>query len=124
MPARRRACIALLASLALGAAVPVVAAPDTKTTTTDPFNSLPWEDLKREYLGKAPAVFDERVQVQGPAFAEDPMNVPISLRVDPALGPIAQIVVMVDRNPIRRVLEYFPMQALPVLSFRFKLEQA
>lgn len=93
-------------------------------SNTDPFRSLPWEDMQREYLGGAKAVFDERVQVQGPAFAEDPMNVPISLRVDQALGPVTQIMVLVDRNPIRRVLEYFPMQALPALSFRFKLEQA
>jgi sulfur-oxidizing protein SoxY len=118
---RRRLSAGLLACLALCGPAPVLAA---APSTTDPFNSLPWEDLKREYLGTAPAVFDERVQVQGPAFAEDPMNVPISLRVDAALGPVSQIVVMVDRNPIRRVLEYFPMQALPVLAFRFKLEQA
>ena len=116
--ARRRCLIACLAALCAGpglAAVP---------SDADPFQSLPWEDMRREYLGGARAVFDERVQVQGPAFAEDPMNVPISLRVDSTLGPVAQIVVLVDRNPIRRVLEYFPMQALPALSFRFKLEQA
>jgi sulfur-oxidizing protein SoxY len=114
----RRRLMAGLTALWAGAAL--AAAP----SEVDPFQSLPWEDMRREYLGGAKAVFDERVQVQGPAFAEDPMNVPISLRVDPALGGVEQLLVLVDRNPIRRVLEYFPMQALPVLSFRFKLEQA
>lgn len=90
----------------------------------DPYQSHPWVDMKREFLGGGRAVFDARVQVQGPAFAEDPMNVPISVRVDPALGPIDQIVVLVDRNPIRKVLAFQPLQALPALSFRFKLEQA
>lgn len=90
----------------------------------DPYKSHPWSDLKREYLGGGPSVFDARVRVQGPAFAEDPMNVPIGIQVDPALGTVQRLVVMVDRNPIRRVLEFFPMQALPALSFRFKLEQA
>ena len=92
--------------------------------TADPYDSGPWVDMRREYLGKGAVVFDERVRVQGPAFAEDPMNVPISVVVDPALGPVQQIVVMVDRNPIRRVLAYEPMLSLPSLAFRFKLEQA
>lgn len=90
----------------------------------DPYRSHPWLDMRREFLGNGRTVFDERVRVQGPAFAEDPMNVPISVRVDPALGRIEEIVVLVDRNPIRKVLSYYPQQALPALAFRFKLEQA
>jgi sulfur-oxidizing protein SoxY len=82
--------------------------------------------MRRTYLDASPVSFDERVQVQGPPFAEDPMNVPISVRVAPELGAVDRIVVMVDRNPIREVLEYQPRGehgALPALSFRFKLEQ-
>ncbi|CAD5374776.1 conserved exported hypothetical protein [Rubrivivax sp. A210] len=91
----------------------------------DPYQSHPWPDMRREYLGRdARVVFDARVQVQGPTFAEDPMNVPVSVRVDPALGAVREIVVLVDRNPIRRVLAYEPGQALPAIAFRFKLEQA
>lgn len=89
----------------------------------DPFGSLGWADLQREYLGKGTVVFDDRVQVSGPAFAEDPMNVPISVRAE-GLEHVEQITVLVDRNPIRKVLEYFPMGTLPSVSFRFKLEQA
>jgi len=116
--ARRRCLIACLAALCAGPGLAAV------SSDADPYQSLPWDDMRREYLGGARAVFDDRVHVQGPAFAEDPMNVPITLRVDPALGQVTQIMVLVDRNPIRRVLEFFPMQAMPVLSFRFKLEQA
>jgi len=94
------------------------------TLPGDPYQSMPMVDLRRQYLDDAPMVFDARVQVQGPAFAEDPMNVPIAVRVDPALGAVSRIVVLVDRNPIRRVLEYMPGDALPALAFRFKLEQA
>jgi sulfur-oxidizing protein SoxY len=117
-----RAALGALALFILAAAAPAHAASDD--FGGDPYKSAPWVDMKRVFLGNGKAVFDERVQVQGPAFAEDPMNVPISVRVDPALGPIEQIVVMVDRNPIRKVLVYYPMQALPSLAFRFKLEQA
>lgn len=90
----------------------------------DPYQSGVWIDMRREYLGGARVVYDPRVVVEGPAFAEDPMNVPVSVRVDPALGAVERIVVLVDRNPIRRVLDYEPLSALPSIGFRFKLEQA
>jgi sulfur-oxidizing protein SoxY len=90
----------------------------------DPHQSRAWPELKREHLGaKAKVVFDKRVEVQGPAFAEDPMNVPITVRVK-GLPDVQRVVVLVDRNPIRKVLEYQPVAALPVIGFRFKLEQA
>ncbi|TDM04919.1 MAG: quinoprotein dehydrogenase-associated SoxYZ-like carrier [Ideonella sp. MAG2] len=129
----------LFQSLAISALAVLLAAPalsatatPTKAATTapadafegDPYRSLPWADMRKEFLGGGRAVFDTRVQVQGPAFAEDPMNVPISVKVDPALGPVQRMVLLVDRNPIRKVLEYQPVTALPAIAFRFKLEQA
>ncbi len=90
----------------------------------DPYGSFQWPDLQREMLGPhAKVVFDKRVQVRAPAFAEDPMNVPVTVSAD-ALPQVETILVFVDRNPIRKVLEYRPMQSLPRVSFRFKLEQA
>ncbi|WP_395693501.1 quinoprotein dehydrogenase-associated SoxYZ-like carrier [Piscinibacter sp.] len=115
MPSRR-AVLSLLAAS-------VVCAAAHADGGDDPFGSLQWPDLKREFFGTAKVVFDGKVQVQGPSFAEDPMNVPISLRADASLGPVEEIVVLVDRNPIRKVLSFYPQQALPSLSFRFKLEQ-
>jgi sulfur-oxidizing protein SoxY len=117
MPRRR-------ALLLAGAALPWAARGQADPLAGDPYRSHPWIDMRRSFLDDAPLAFDERVQVQGPAFAEDPMNVPISFRVDPALGPVRRIVVLVDRNPIKEVLEYEPRLALPALAFRFKLEQA
>lgn len=90
----------------------------------DPYHSYPWLDMRKAFLGGAPVRFDERVRVQGPSFAEDPMNVPITVQVDPELGEVERFIVLVDRNPIRQVLEYHPVAALPAVSFRFKLEQA
>lgn len=123
--------------LALSALSATATAAPAKTATAapadefegDPYRSLPWADMRKEFLGGGKAVFDTRVQVQGPAFAEDPMNVPISVKVDPSLGPVQRMVLLVDRNPIRKVLEYqpviaLPAIALPAIAFRFKLEQA
>ncbi|NWG74685.1 MAG: quinoprotein dehydrogenase-associated SoxYZ-like carrier, partial [Rubrivivax sp.] len=84
----------------------------------------PWPDMRREILGRGARVrFDDRVKVSGPSFAEDPMNVPITVSAK-GLAGVERIVVLVDRNPIRKVLEYVPLGALPSVSFRFKLEQA
>jgi len=89
----------------------------------DPFQSFQWPELRKEFLGAAARTqFDARVRVQGPAFAEDPMNVPITVAVD--LAGVQRLIVLVDRNPIRKVLELQPVAALPAVSFRFKLEQA
>lgn len=90
----------------------------------DPYRSHQWEGIRKEFFGSAPLRFDDRVQVRGPAFAEDPMNVAVSVSVAPSVGEVEQIVVIVDRNPIRKVLEYFPVRATPAVGFRFKLEQA
>ena len=117
-----RTCLATVAALALFASHQAGSATDP--LADDPYRSYPWVDMRKAYLDNAPLSFDARVQVQGPGFAEDPMNVPISVRVDPALGAVERIVVLVDRNPIRKVLDYFPTDALPALAFRFKLEQA
>jgi sulfur-oxidizing protein SoxY len=89
----------------------------------DPFRSHPWAGMRREYLGGGPVVFDPRVEVLGPGFAEDPMNVPITVSVGSLQG-VEQITVLVDRNPIRKVLDYFPVAAAPAVSFRFKLQEA
>lgn len=120
---RRRLLTTPLAALATW---PTVAAgAKTDAFEGDPYKSHPWPDMRREFLGKGARVtFDARVVVQGPSFAEDPMNVPISVRVDPVLGPVRRIVVLVDRNPIRQVLSYEPAEALASIAFRFKLEQA
>ena len=62
------------------------------------------------------------MNVQGPRFAEDPMNVPICVATD--LPGVQRLIVLVDRNPIRKVLELQPLAAQPAVSLRFKLERA
>ena len=114
----------LLAALCVGVVAPSwAAAPEPEPFDGDPFKSFQWVDLKKEFLGaKAQVQFDPRVKVQGPAFAEDPMNVPITVSTD--LAGVQRLIVLVDRNPIRKVLELQPLAAQPGVSFRFKLEQA
>ena len=93
----------------------------------DPYASLPWESMRREHLGDGPLRFDAGVRVQAPPFAEDPRNVPLRFSLPGAGGAahgVDHVVVLVDRNPIRRVLGFEPVAVLPSLGFSFRLEQA
>lgn len=93
-------------------------------TGGDPLGSMQWPDMKGQFFeANAKTVFDSRIKVTVPLFAEDAMNVPVSFDAS-ALGKVKKIVVLVDRNPIRKVLEFIPEKAKPALNFRFKLEQA
>lgn len=115
----------LLAGLWGMAALPAWAADDP--TGGDPLGSMQWPDLRRKYLGDAPAQFTDRVLVRAPAFADDALNVPLQIdarALQAQGGGIARMIVVADRNPIREVLTFEPLQALPVLAFRIRLEQA
>jgi sulfur-oxidizing protein SoxY len=125
----RRSTVQLLGLIGAGFCLPAARAQTVaKSNGNDPFEGDPyqshqWPEIKREFFGNGVVQFDDRVQVAGPKFAEDPMNVPISVSVRD-LPDVEQILIVVDRNPIRRVLEYFPVSALPSVAFRFKLEQS
>ncbi len=112
----------LAAGLALAGQPLLLAARTSDPFEGDPFQSHQWPELKKEFLGaNARVLFDPRVKVLGPGFAEDPMNVPITVSTD--LPGVQRVVVLVDRNPIRKVLELQPLAAQAAVSFRFKLEQ-
>jgi sulfur-oxidizing protein SoxY len=113
-------CLCLLAGCPPGAAW---AQTPLAGRQADPYPSSAWAALHKQYLGGEPFVFDDRVQVTGPAFAEDAMNVPLSIDAK-ALPGVTQMVVLVERNPIRKVLVYYPQAMHPRVSFHFKLEQA
>ena len=89
----------------------------------DPVKSYQWVELKKKFLGVgARAVLDPRLKVLGPALAEDPMNLPITVAAE--LRGVQRLIVLVERNPIRKVLELQPLAAQVAVSLRFKLEQA
>ena len=96
-------------------------------TEGDPLGSMQWPTLRKQYLGDARMQFSDDVIVHTPAFADDAMNVPLQIdarKLSAVGGGIQRILVVVDRNPIREVLDFEPLRALPMLSFRIRLEQA
>ncbi|MBH1957412.1 quinoprotein dehydrogenase-associated SoxYZ-like carrier [Polaromonas sp.] len=93
----------------------------------DPLQSLQWPGMRKQYLGDAPMRFSQEVVVKGPAFADDAISVPIFIdarALSSVGGGVERIEVVSDRNPIREVLSFEPLLSLPMLAFRFRMEQA
>ena len=93
------------------------------TDIIDPLDSPSWDVMHSLFLNNEPVVFDNRVVVNAPEFAEDALNVPVSVEVD-GINDIQTIVVFADLNPIQKVLEFKPIDIKPYIAFRFKVEQA
>lgn len=88
----------------------------------DPLNSPSWSVMHHLMLNNEPVVFDDHVEVRTPDFAEDPMNVPVSVNVN-GLDDIEEVVVFADLNPIQKVLSFKPLNINPYIAFRIKVEQ-
>ncbi len=107
---------AALIAVALALLVSPVAA------ATDPLNSGNWAWVRDFLFEDAETVFDDRVVVQAPAFAEDAMNVPFAVDAR-GLPDVKKIVVFADSNPILRVLTYEPVKAEPFVAASLKMQQ-
>lgn len=136
-PHSRRRWLGHSASVLLATTVPTLvwAAPSEKMPHTaqsapggdtggDPLGTLQWPGVRHDFLGKDPFEFDDKIVVRGPKFAEDAMNVPVQVDASAYAGRVQRIVVVVDRNPIRQVLDLEPGRMQPRVAFRFKLQQA
>lgn len=106
----------LLAGLRLASAAPLPMA-------DDPLQAPGWPEVRRAVLGEVPVVFDERVRVQVPALAEDPLQVPLTVDAS-ALGRVREVRVFADLNPIVGILSFYPEAAPARLGFRIKLQQS
>ena len=98
---------------------PLVALADKPT---DPLRSPSWDAMVERHLDGGRYVFDERVQVQMPPTAEDPLSVPVEVRVRDL--EVEELRLIADLNPIPLILSYKPTRAEPFIAFRFKVEQS
>lgn len=94
----------------------------TGKEVVDPLDSPQWGVMHKLFLNSERVVFDDKVKVFAPKFAEDSMNVPVSFDAS-ELKDIQEIVVIADLNPIPLVLRYYPEEITPYLAFRIKLQQ-
>ena len=111
--------LALVLSFGLAMGSPALVASES----VDPLESARWGDMRKLFFGTQQLVFDDRVKVIGPADAENPMQVPITVDAT-ALGSVQEVLVFADFNPILQILRFFPQRASAFLGFRIKLQQS
>lgn len=91
----------------------------------DPLQSVMWEYHHKGLLNGEPYVFDERVQVQVPPFAEDSRQVPIHVDARALGDEVVRIEAWADLNPIPRIFTFVPGDhVLPLVAIRIRVEQA
>ena len=89
----------------------------------DPMRSPGWRIIEQRFFKDQTVVFDERVRVLAPASAEDTFAVPGFVQVD-GIEDIERLLVVIDLNPIQKVLEMDINEAVqPSVGFRFKVQQ-
>ena len=114
---------ATLVALALATGASGLAAAPAAKLPPDPLKSVMWEDMAGRFLSGGAITFDQRVKVMMPQSAEDQFFVPVTVDAS-ALGPVTEIVILADLNPIPHVLTFRPEAAEAFISFRVKIEQA
>jgi sulfur-oxidizing protein SoxY len=91
----------------------------------DPVTSVMWAYYHERLLGGEAFVFDERVKVSVPPFAEDARQVPIQVDASAFDGQVVRMLAWAELNPIAQIFDFKPgEQVLPRLAIRIRVEQA
>ncbi|KJZ35598.1 MULTISPECIES: quinoprotein dehydrogenase-associated SoxYZ-like carrier [Pseudomonas] len=91
----------------------------------DPVPSVMWGFYHKQMLGDAPFVFDERVKLLAPPFAEDARQVPLEIDARSFKGEVVKILAWAELNPLPKIVDFQPLdRVLPWLSVRIRIEQA
>ncbi|MFP3495205.1 quinoprotein dehydrogenase-associated SoxYZ-like carrier [Pseudomonas sp. SIMBA_059] len=94
-------------------------------TQVDPVPSVMWAFYQKQFLGDAPFVFDERVKLLAPPFAEDARQVPLEIDARAFNGHVVNILAWAELNPLPKIVDFHPKAGvLPWLSIRIRIEQA
>ena len=89
----------------------------------DPVPSVMWAFYQQQFLGNAPFVFDERVKLLAPPFAEDARQVPLEIDARAFKGEVVRILAWAELNPLPKIVDFQPLDSvLPWLSLRIRIE--
>ncbi|WP_298188359.1 quinoprotein dehydrogenase-associated SoxYZ-like carrier [uncultured Pseudomonas sp.] len=98
---------------------------DSWAAQRDPVTSVMWAYYHERLLGGEAFVFDERVKVSVPPFAEDARQVPIQVDASAFDGQVVRMLAWAELNPIAQIFDFKPgEQVLPRLAIRIRVEQA
>ncbi|SDH31389.1 quinoprotein dehydrogenase-associated SoxYZ-like carrier [Pseudomonas panipatensis] len=91
----------------------------------DPMPSVMWDFHHKRLLNGEPFVFDPRVKLSVPPFAEDARQVPVEVDARALPGRFERLLLWAELNPIAHVLTLYPGPQLePLLAVRIRIQQA
>ena len=91
----------------------------------DPVPSVMWAFYHKQFLDNASFVFDERVKLLAPPFAEDARQVPLEIDARAFKGRVVRIFAWAELNPLPKIVDFQPKSGvLPWLALRIRIEQA
>ncbi|SDU90501.1 quinoprotein dehydrogenase-associated SoxYZ-like carrier [Pseudomonas mucidolens] len=94
-------------------------------TPVDPVPSVMWAYYHQRLLDNAAFVFDPRVKLLAPPFAEDARQVPLEIDARAFKGEVVRILAWAELNPLPEIVDFHPRErVLPWLSMRIRIEQA
>ncbi len=111
-----RQAFAILAILTTTAAA-------TQAGEYDPLESALWDELRAEYLGDAPVVYDYMINLIIPRTVEDAFSVPLVVNLSERIDPIEEVVVIAENNPIQVAARIFPRRTIRAIGMNIRLEQ-
>lgn len=98
---------------------------DSWAAQRDPVISVMWAYYHERLLGGEAFIFDERVKLSVPPFAEDARQVPIQVDASAFDGQVVRMLAWAELNPIAQIFDFKPgEQVLPRLAIRIRVEQA
>jgi sulfur-oxidizing protein SoxY len=84
-----------------------------------------WAYYQQKFLKDQPFVFDEKVVLRAPPFAEDARQVPIEIDARAYKDEVVRILAWAELNPLPQIVDFQPIdRVLPWLSIRIRIEQA
>lgn len=90
-----------------------------------PHESTMWDYYHQRLLDNAGYVFDERIHVLTPPFAEDARQVPIEIDARQLTGEVKKIMLWAELNPIPQIMVVEPGSQLEnLIAVRIRVEQA
>lgn len=112
----------MVRSLILAGVVGLAPVAAGAVAVTDPLASPAWEDVQDEFFGADALVFDDMVELSMPAHVENGFDVPLAVRLSPALGDVREVLVIAENNPIRHVARLIPHRSIESVGLKIRLE--
>lgn len=89
----------------------------------DPLRSALWEELRVEYFGDAPVVYDYMAKLIIPRTVEDAFSVPVVVKLSERIDPVEEVIVIAENNPIQAAARIFPHRTIRAVGMNIRLEQ-